>query len=90
MEILRGYCLENHWNYLIVKCLALIKEPKCNYLMVKFLAIYLEMYMESHLGLMLEQRLDIYMYPLMILMITSLRDYCLETNWDLLMGKCLI
>ena len=29
------------------------------------------------------------MYHLMVLMVTSLRGYLLETHWDLLMVKCL-
>ena len=29
------------------------------------------------------------MDPLMVLMMASFRDYLLETNWDLLMVKCL-
>ena len=29
------------------------------------------------------------MGPLMVLMMASLRDYCLKNNWDILMVKCL-
>ena len=50
MAILRDHFLETHWDILMVKCLAL----------------YLEMRMESHLGLMLDQRWAIYMNPLVI------------------------
>ena len=34
IEILRYYCLENHWDLLMVKCLALIKASNWDYLMV--------------------------------------------------------
>ena len=39
----------------MVKCLVLMKASHWDLLVVKSLAIYLEMYMESHLGLILEQ-----------------------------------
>ena len=29
------------------------------------------------------------MYPLMVFMMTSLRDYFLDTHWDIIMAKCL-
>ena len=45
--------------------------------------------MESHLVLMLEQIWNIYMYPLMVLMMESLGAYCLAVHFDLLMVKCL-
>ena len=45
--------------------------------------------MEPHLGLMLEHSWPIYMDPLMVLMMASLRDYCLEVHWDILMVKYL-
>ena len=74
-------------DLLMVKCLALMKEPKWDYLMVKCLALYLEIWMESHLGLMLEQSWALKMELLMVLTTASLRDYCLEVHWDLLMVK---
>ena len=47
------------------------------------------MYMESHLGLILEHSWNFVMDPLMVLIMTSLRYYCLGDNWYLLMVKCL-
>ena len=47
------------------------------------------MYMESHLGLMLEQSWDFWVDPLMVILMVSLRDYCFETHWCVLMVKCL-
>ena len=41
------------------------------------------------LGLMSEHSWDIYMDPLMVLSMASLRAYFLETHWDLLVVKCL-
>ena len=45
--------------------------------------------MESHLGLILEQIWEIYIDPLIIIIMASSRDYCLGTNWYLLMVKCM-
>ena len=45
--------------------------------------------MESHLVLMLEQSLNIYMGPLIVIILASLRAYFFETHFDLLMVKCL-
>ena len=50
----RAYFLEAHWDLLVVKCLAPMKALNWDILMVKCLTLFLEMYMESHLGLMLE------------------------------------
>ena len=41
--------------------------------------------MKSHLGLMLEQSWDLYMYPLMVLMMEIFRAYCFEVHWDIMM-----
>ena len=40
---LEGLFLKIHWDLLIVKCLAMIKETNCEYWIVKGLALYLEM-----------------------------------------------
>ena len=53
------------------------------------LGAILGMYMESHLGLLLEHSWALYMDPLIVLMMSSLRGYCLETNWNLLMVNCM-
>ena len=45
--------------------------------------------MESHLGLMLEQRWDLKMDTLMVLIITSLIYYCFSVHWDILTLKCM-
>ena len=71
------------------KRLALIKESNWDLLMLTYLVLYLEMYMESHLGLILEPIWDFYIDPLMVLINASLREYFLETQWDILMLKCL-
>ena len=42
MTNLRDYCLENHKNLLVVKCLALMKASHWDYVMVKRFAIYLK------------------------------------------------
>ena len=52
--------------------------------MVKFLVMYLKMYMKSHLGLMLEQSWDLYMYPLMVLMMEIFRQ-----GWVIITGRLL-
>ena len=57
--------------------------------MVKCLALYLETYMESHLGLILEQIWTFYMDHLMVLIMAIFRSYFLETLWYILMVKCL-
>ena len=57
--------------------------------MVNFLLLYLEMYIEPHLGLVLEQNWAFSMDPLMVLMMARLRDYCLEVHWGILMAKFL-
>ena len=75
MKILRDYCLEVHWGLPMKNRLYLMKESNCDLMMVKCLEPYLEMYMESHLGLILEQIWVSLMCPLMIVMMTSLRDY---------------
>ena len=59
MAILKAYCLDTHWNMLMVKCLALMTTINCYYLLVKCLALYLETYMESRLGLIFEQSWDL-------------------------------
>ena len=43
----------------MVKCLVLTKASNWDYLVVKCLALYLEIWMESYLGLMLEQSWEI-------------------------------
>ena len=45
--------------------------------------------MYSNLLLMLEQIWDLYMEPLIIILMASLWGYCLKNHWDLLMVKCL-
>ena len=40
MERLRDYCLETHWDVLMVKCSALIKASDGDIIMVKLLALY--------------------------------------------------
>ena len=50
--------------------------------MVLLLAVKLEMCNNSHLVLILEQIWDLYMYPLMVLVIGSLSNYCLEVRWE--------
>ena len=53
MESLSDYCLETHWDLLMIKCLALIDASNWYIMMVKCLELYLKIYMESYLGLML-------------------------------------
>ena len=38
---------------------------------------------------MLEHSWDLYMDPLVVLMVEILRDYLLEVHWDIMMVKCL-
>ena len=45
--------------------------------------------MESHLGLMLEQICALYIDILIVLMMSSLKAYFLETHCDILMVKSL-
>ena len=89
MSSLRYDCLETHWGLLLVKCTVLMMASNWDNVKVKFLALYLEMYMESRLGLMVEQSWDIFMGPLMILNMESLRAYCVDTHWYILMVKCM-
>ena len=56
LTILSDYCIEVHWNYMMLKLLDLNKATIWDLLIVKCLALYLEMYMESNLGLMLKYR----------------------------------
>ena len=56
MASLRAYCLDFYWDLPVAKRLDLMKESNWYLMMVKSLALYLEIKMESHLGLMLEQR----------------------------------
>ena len=59
MASLRAYFLGVHWDLPMATRLALMKASNWDLLMVKCLALYLEMYMESHLGLILEQIWDL-------------------------------
>ena len=55
-------------------------------LMVKCWALHLDMKMESHLGLMNEQNWGFQMDHVMVLMMASLRVFCLEAHWEQMMG----
>ena len=54
MEIFRDYLLETQCGLLILKCFDLMKASNWDLLMLNCLTLYLEIYVESHLGLMLE------------------------------------
>ena len=58
MASLRSYCLEFYWDLPMKKRLDLMKASNWNLLMVNLLSLYLEIYMESHLGLILEPSCD--------------------------------
>ena len=47
---LRDYCIENHWDLLMVKCLALLGASKWYNLIVNGMALDLEMNMKSQKG----------------------------------------
>ena len=57
--------------------------------MVKCFALYFKMFMESHLGLMLDQIWDLYIESLMVVIMVILRDSFFESHWYILMLKCL-
>ena len=55
MDCLGAYFREVQWDILMLKRLDLMRASNFYKLMLKLLALYLEIYMESKLGLMLEQ-----------------------------------
>ena len=65
---------------MMVKCLDLIPASNWDDLAVNCLALCFDMYIESHLGLMLEQTWAPEMDPLIFLMMARLRTYWLETH----------
>ena len=70
-----------HWYLLMGLYLALMMASTWAHLTVKFWSLHLEIMMESHLGLMKEQYCNFQMYPLMVIMLASLRVSCLQTHW---------
>ena len=67
--------LESLLGLLMVKCLYLMKASYLEYVMVKSLALYIEMWMKSHMVMMLKHSWFLYMDPFIALMMASLRGY---------------
>ena len=71
----------------MVKCLNVINKSNWDLRMVIILVVYIEMYMESHLGLMLEQSWVLEIGILVVIIMARFRAYFLKVHWNLLMAK---
>ena len=64
----------------MVKLLDMIKASNSEYLVINFLVLYWKMKMESHLGLMLEQRWALLMDHMIVLKMKNFRNCYLEDH----------